>query len=63
MPFKHDYFCIKDFDTSYILLSWLVVYVSVKDMRDIGSTEWVLRIVLGILTEILRVVRKERIRC
>ena len=30
MPFKHDYFCIKDFYTLYILLSCLVVAIDLE---------------------------------
>ena len=30
MPFKHDYFCIKDFYTLYILLSCLVVAIGLE---------------------------------
>ena len=30
VPFKHDYFCIKDFYTLYILLSCLVVAIDLE---------------------------------
>ena len=41
VPFKHDYFCIKDFYTLYILLSCLVVAI------DLEWLEMYIGIVLG----------------
>ena len=41
MPFKHDYFCIKDLYTLYILLSCLVVAI------DLEWREMYIGIVLG----------------
>ena len=41
MPFKHDYFCIKDSYTLYILLSCLVVAI------DLEWREMYIGIVLG----------------